>query len=48
VIDDVDKKNLKGGDIDKIVFDLAQKLIWFKLILWDSALLTELMHLQQF
>ena len=31
VIDDVDKKNLKGGDIDKIVFDLAQKLNWVQI-----------------
>ena len=30
VIDDVDKKNLKGGDIDKIVFDLAKKLNWIQ------------------
>jgi hypothetical protein len=31
IIDDVDKKNLKGGDIDKIVFDLAKKLNWVQI-----------------
>ena len=31
IIDDVDKKNLKGGDIDKIVFDFAQKLNWVQI-----------------
>ena len=31
MIDDVDKKNLKGGNIDKIVFDLAQKLNWVQI-----------------
>ena len=31
IIDDVDKKNLKGGDIDKIVFDLSKKLNWVQI-----------------
>lgn len=31
IIDEVDKKNLKGGDIDKIVFDFAQKLNWVQI-----------------